>query len=293
MRLHPHVHYIVPAVGLNARWRAKRLKDPKFLLPAKPLALRLRTLLSNALLDVGRIDQTQFWTLVKMSWNASVDRAGSGENAVKYLGQYVRRSVISDGRILGIEGDQVRIRIKDRDTGAYESRLIEGVEFLRRFSACFTTTLPSYPLPSLPSCTRQIRAGLAKTDPRCQTTAAGRDERDEPSQTDLSTLRRGDAARAPHAPRTTVSAQRTLLPIRGRMNLGRPIELQQTPLPNERCRNRLCTAQRTSQKHPNPSSNPLRADHVPESERENQSTPKRNSPPLVSHDPLQRKKKTH
>ena len=26
-------------------------------------------------------------------------------------------------------------------------------------------------------------------------------------------------------------------------------------------------------KHPNPSSNPLRADHVPESERENQSTP--------------------
>ena len=68
-----------------------------------------------------------------MGWNASVDRAGSGENAVKYLGQYVRRSVISDGRILDIEGDQVRIRIKDRDTGAYESRLIEGVEFVRRF----------------------------------------------------------------------------------------------------------------------------------------------------------------
>ena len=27
----------------------------------------------------------------------------------------------------------MRIRIKDRDTGAYESRLIEGVEFVRRF----------------------------------------------------------------------------------------------------------------------------------------------------------------
>lgn len=133
MRLHPHVHYIVPAVGLDARWRAKRLKDPKFLLPAKPLALRLRTLLSNTLLDVGRIDQAQFWALVKMGWNASVDRAGTGENAVKYLGQYVRRSVISDGRILGIEGQSVRIRIKNRDTGAYESRLIEGVEFVRRF----------------------------------------------------------------------------------------------------------------------------------------------------------------
>lgn len=133
MRLHPHVHYIVPAVGLDARWRIKRPKDPKFLLPAKPLAIRLRTLLSNALLDAGLIDTTLFWQLVKMDWNASVDRAGSGENAVKYLGQYVRRSVISDGRILGIEGDQVRIRIKNRDTQTYESRVVDGVQFVRRF----------------------------------------------------------------------------------------------------------------------------------------------------------------
>lgn len=133
MRLHPHVHYIVPAVGLDAKWRVKRPKDPKFLLPAKPLAIRLRTLLSKALLDAGLIDATLFWKLVKIDWNASVDRAGTGENAVKYLGQYVRRSVISDGRILGIEGNQVQIRIKNRDTDIYESRRIDGVEFVRRF----------------------------------------------------------------------------------------------------------------------------------------------------------------
>ena len=133
MRFHPHVHYIVPAVGFDTKWRVKRTKDPKFLLPAKPLAIRLRTLLSNALLDAGQIDIALFWKLVKMDWNASVDRAGTGENAVKYLGQYVRRSVISDGRILGIEGNHVRIRIKNRDTGTYASRLIDGVEFVRRF----------------------------------------------------------------------------------------------------------------------------------------------------------------
>ena len=133
MRFHPHVHYIVPAVGLDTKWRVKRTKDPKFLLPAKPLAIRLRTLLSNALLDAGQIDTALFWKLVKMDWNASVDRVGTGENAVKYLGQYVRRSVISDSRILGIEGNHVRIRIKNRDTGTYASRLIDGVEFVRRF----------------------------------------------------------------------------------------------------------------------------------------------------------------
>lgn len=132
MHFHPHVHYIVPAAGLDAKWKLKRPQDPKFLLHAKPLALRLRTLLSNQLFDAGLIDQPLFWKLVKMDWNASVDRAGSGANAVKYLGQYVRRSVISDGRILAIEGGKVRIRVKNRDTGHYETRLIDGVEFVRR-----------------------------------------------------------------------------------------------------------------------------------------------------------------
>jgi hypothetical protein len=133
MQLHPHVHYVVPAVGLDAKWRLKRPKDPKFLIHAKPLAIRLRTLLAGALRDAGLIEDPLFWKLVKMPWNASVDRAGTGENAVKYLGQYIRRSVISDRRILAVENDKVRIRIKNRDTGRYESRLIEGVEFVRRF----------------------------------------------------------------------------------------------------------------------------------------------------------------
>jgi hypothetical protein len=133
MLFHPHVHYIVPAIGLDPQWRLKRLKTKKFLIHAEPLAMRLRTLLANRLLEAGLIDQTVFWSLVKTKWNASVDRAGTGENAIKYLGQYIRRSVISDARILAIEGDKVRIRIKDRDKDTYTSCVIPGVEFVRRF----------------------------------------------------------------------------------------------------------------------------------------------------------------
>jgi Zn finger protein HypA/HybF involved in hydrogenase expression len=133
MRFHPHIHYIVPAVGLTADDRLRHLKNPKFLLHAEPIAQRLRTLLANALHDTGLIDTRLFWQLVKMDWNASVDPAGSGENAVKYLGQYVQRSVISDNRVLAIEGDQVSIRIKNRDTQAYEPRTMSGVEFIRRY----------------------------------------------------------------------------------------------------------------------------------------------------------------
>jgi hypothetical protein len=133
MRLHPHVHYIVPAVGIDSRGTIKRPRKPGFLIYAAVLAKRLRTLLSQSLLDAEIIDSALFWKLVKMDWNASVDRAGSGENAVKYLGQYVHRSVISDQRILKVEHDHVHIRTRDRQTGQAKTCVMEGVEFVRRF----------------------------------------------------------------------------------------------------------------------------------------------------------------
>lgn len=133
MGYHPHIHYIVPAVGLSAEDALRHLKNPQWLLPAKPLASRLRTLLSNKLLTGELIDPVLFQELVKLDWNASVDPAGSGENAVKYLGNYVQRSVISDTRVLAIEGEKVRITLKNRATGKYEPRTLAGVEFIRRY----------------------------------------------------------------------------------------------------------------------------------------------------------------
>lgn len=133
MGYHPHIHYIVPAVGLDANGQLKHLKKPDWLLPAQPLGARLRTLFANKLLDSELIDPELFWTLVKMNWNVSVDPAGSGENAVKYLGNYVQRSVISDRRVLAIKGEQVHIAIKNRDTGKHEERTMTGVEFIRRY----------------------------------------------------------------------------------------------------------------------------------------------------------------
>ena len=121
------------SVGLDAAGKLKHLKRPDFLIYAQALANRLRTLLANALREGGLIETPLFWQLVKMDWNASVDPAGSGANAVKYLGQYVQHSVISDSRVLAIEGEQVRIRIKNRDTDQFEDRVMHGVEFIRRF----------------------------------------------------------------------------------------------------------------------------------------------------------------
>jgi len=103
MRFHPHVHYVVPAVGLDAGWRLKQTKQRKFLVYAEALAKRLRTLLTDRLREQGLICPSRFRQLRRIDWNASVDPAGRGENAIKYLGQYVRHSVIRDGRIVAIE----------------------------------------------------------------------------------------------------------------------------------------------------------------------------------------------
>lgn len=133
MGFHPHIHYVVPAVGLNPKGKLRRLKQAKFLVYAQVLADRLRTLLLAKFEEQGLIAPTLRGQLRQIKWNADVAPAGRGENAVKYLGQYVHHSVISDHRILAIEGDQVRFRIKNRDTGEHQTVVLEGVEFLRRF----------------------------------------------------------------------------------------------------------------------------------------------------------------
>lgn len=133
MRFHPHVHYVVPAVGLDAGWRLKQTKQRKFLVYAEALAKRLRTLLTDRLREQGLICPSRFRQLRRIDWNASVDPAGRGENAIKYLGQYVRHSVIRDGRIAAIEDKHVTFRVKNRETGQSEHRRIEGVEFVRRY----------------------------------------------------------------------------------------------------------------------------------------------------------------
>ena len=59
--------------------------------------------------------------------------AGPGK-MVDYLSRYVHRTAISNDRILGIDGDQVRFSYRDRADGDRRKvEVIGGVEFLSRF----------------------------------------------------------------------------------------------------------------------------------------------------------------
>jgi hypothetical protein len=70
----------------------------------------------------------------RKKWGVHLKPFGTGESAIKYLGAYVCRTAIGDSRIIGIDGDNVTFRWKDRaNGGAIRTDTISGVEFVRRY----------------------------------------------------------------------------------------------------------------------------------------------------------------
>ena len=149
---HPHIHCVVPGGGLSSdgtRWVASRRH---FFLPVRVLsrlfrgkfldllgAARDKSQLHFAGVTAGLSDDPGWRTFVRQmrakEWVVYAKSPfGSPEQVLKYLARYTHRVAISNSRILGIEGDQVRFRYRDRTDGT-KTRVMSlgGVEFLRRF----------------------------------------------------------------------------------------------------------------------------------------------------------------
>jgi len=136
LHFHPHLHCIVPGAGIDAKGRVVTVKKDNFLVPQKVLRsafrARFRELLAELASehDLPAID-VAVW---EKDWGVHLQPFGTGESAIKYLGAYVCRTAIGDSRILGINGDQVTFRWKDRANGdAKRIDTISGVEFVRRY----------------------------------------------------------------------------------------------------------------------------------------------------------------
>ena len=81
---------------------------------------------------------TQGWqcdpAVWRKEWGVHIQPFGCGDNAVKYLGTYVARSVIADSRIQSVTDTHVTIRHRDREQSNAPRRLnLTGVEFVRRY----------------------------------------------------------------------------------------------------------------------------------------------------------------
>ena len=140
LRLHPHLHCVIPAGGFDpdySRWVHPRYA---FFLPVKVLSRVFRgkylALLQKALRQ-RRIDcpSTLVRALLKDDWVVYAKPAfGDPVRVLRYLGRYTHRVAISNKRLLSFDGHNVRFRWKDYAHGNKQRIMtLSASEFLRRF----------------------------------------------------------------------------------------------------------------------------------------------------------------
>lgn len=132
LRFHPHVHYLVPAIGLTSDGLLRRPRNPAFLVAAKPLAILFRAKVRAALQQSDFYHQVAAETW-QQSWVVDCRRVGSGAAALKYLAPYIFRVALSNNRIVGIEDDQVTFRYRDGETKQVRTCTLPALSFIGRF----------------------------------------------------------------------------------------------------------------------------------------------------------------
>jgi Putative transposase/Transposase zinc-binding domain len=140
LRLHPHLHCVIPAGGFDSSY--SRWIHPKyaFFLPVKVLSRVFRgkylALLQQALRQ-RRLDYpaTLVRMLLKDDWVVYAKPAfGEPTRVLRYLGRYTHRVAISNQRLLSFDGQRVSFRWKDYAHGNKQRIMtLTAFEFLRRF----------------------------------------------------------------------------------------------------------------------------------------------------------------
>jgi hypothetical protein len=140
LRLHPHLHCVIPAGGFDegySRWVHPRYA---FFLPVRVLSRVFRgkylALLQRAL-HQRRIDcpSTLVRALYKSDWVVYAKPAFADPvRVLRYLGRYTHRVAISNQRLLSFDGHRVSFRWKDYAHGNKQRIMtLTASEFLRRF----------------------------------------------------------------------------------------------------------------------------------------------------------------
>ena len=142
LSLHPHLHCIVPAVGLTPLGQPKTIgNEGKYLYPVRQLSVVFRSKLLEALKrnlkKKGRL--AEFQSVIERSYAKpwvvySEASLGNAPQVINYLGKYTHRVAITNMRIKNIDERGVTFSYKDYpDKANVKLMTLTGVEFLRRF----------------------------------------------------------------------------------------------------------------------------------------------------------------
>lgn len=143
LSLHPHIHCIVPAVGITPRGEIKPIgNEGKYLYPVRQLSVAFRgKLLERLKRNLKKKNRLpEFQPIINLCYAKpwvihSQPSLGNARQVVNYLGQYTHRVAISNTRIKNIDHNGVTFSYKDyRDNANQKLMTLTGVEFLRRFA---------------------------------------------------------------------------------------------------------------------------------------------------------------
>jgi len=130
---HPHVHCLVPGVGIGPDGVDLKRSRRDFLVPVRALSLLFRgkymSLARRALPEVT-FPQSVWrkpWVVYSKPTLWDVDRV------LSYLGRYIHRTALTDSRIIGVGDREVAFRYQDSESGKWRVQVLDAHEFIRRF----------------------------------------------------------------------------------------------------------------------------------------------------------------
>jgi len=133
LRYHPHIHFLVPAVALT-KDGVIRPRNPAVLVPVKPLAVRVRNRMREAL---KKADFKLYCSVSARAWqrpwNVDARPVGSGDTAFGYLARYIQKTALDAARIVAVTDKTVSFAWTDRESGRRRVQTLEGGAFLQRF----------------------------------------------------------------------------------------------------------------------------------------------------------------
>ena len=139
LKYHPHVHYIIPAGGMdkNGNWKTTK-QNGNFLFDVKQMSEKFSAIFAKKLRKLkqqGKINKFVPRDLIPEPWVVHAKQAfGSSHSVVEYLGRYSHRVAISNARILKVTDTHVTFKWCNRkENYKTQTQTITGVEFLKRF----------------------------------------------------------------------------------------------------------------------------------------------------------------
>jgi MoaA/NifB/PqqE/SkfB family radical SAM enzyme len=130
---HNHAHLLIPGAGIDKQGNLWRTKDKSFLVPQEAVSPIFRAMFVKKLRKAFpqfQVPQAVF----KKNWVVKIlPTLSHKKNVVEYLSRYVKRTAITNKRIIKWDEKSVTFSYKDNKTKEYETVNLPVFEFMRRF----------------------------------------------------------------------------------------------------------------------------------------------------------------